>query len=162
MNTPVTAPRFKILDLARAIDQSHAMDALRCQFSEPNWEILSAYLKPMLASDAEVLFTKGSTDRTLFLVETGALSVHYEDEKGRVRMAIVASGSVVGEGSFFAHQPRNATVQASGNSKLWCLTPLRFSELSNRHSPIALELGLALASVMARRLYNRLKRVAVT
>jgi CRP-like cAMP-binding protein len=88
--------------------------------------------------------------------------VHYQDDKSRIRMALVGAGSMVGEGAFFSNQPRNATVQASGDCQLWCLTPMRFLELSNRHSPIALELTLGMAAVMAKRLYIRPKRVAVT
>ena len=61
-----------------------------------------------------------------------------------------------------SHQARSATVQASTSCKLWCLTPMRFLELANRHSAVALELTLAMGGVMAKRLYNRSKRVAVT
>ena len=39
---------------------------------------------------------------------------------------------------------------------------MRFLEMANRHSPIALELTVAMGSVMANRLYNRPRRVAVT
>jgi CRP/FNR family transcriptional regulator, cyclic AMP receptor protein len=79
-----------------------------------------------------------------------------------VRLAIVGPGSAVGEGAFFTRLPRNATVQAASNSKLWCLTPIRFAELSNRHPNVALELAMALGSLVSRRLVNRPKRVAVT
>lgn len=68
----------------------------------------------------------------------------------------------LGEGAFFSHHPRSATVQASGPCKLWCLTPVCFIELGNRHSLVALELVMAIGAVMARRLYSRSKRVAVT
>ena len=105
---------------------------------------------------------QGALDRTLYFVESGTLSVHYEDEKARVRMALVGAGTVLGEGAFFSHMPRSATVHASTPCKLWCLTPMRFLELATRHSPIALELTMAMGSVMAKRLYNRPKRVAVT
>src|SRR5665647_1275112 len=99
-------------------------------------------------------------DRTVYLVESGGLSVHYEDDKGRVRMAIVGPGSAVGEGAFFTRLPRNATVQAAGPSKIWCLTPIRFTELSNRQPNLALEIAMALGSLVSRRLVNKPKRVA--
>jgi CRP/FNR family transcriptional regulator, cyclic AMP receptor protein len=163
MNAPLAANlRFDIHGLAQAIAHCHASDALRCQFSVPQWEILATYMQPFALSAGQVLIQQGAADRTLYFIESGTLSVHYEDEKARVRMALVGPGSVLGEGAFFSHQPRNATVQASGDCKLWCLTPMRFLELSNRHSPIALELTLAMGAVMARRLYIRPKRVAVT
>jgi CRP-like cAMP-binding protein len=75
---------------------------------------------------------------------------------------MVAGGSVLGEGAFFSRLPRSATVQASSPCTVWSLTAMRFRELSNRNSPIALELTMAVGSVLAKRLYNRPKRVAVT
>lgn len=163
MNAPLPGNlRFDIRGLAQAISHCHASDALRCQFSVPNWDILAAYMQPFTLVSGQVLIEQGATDRSLYFIESGTLSVHYQDEKSRVRMALVGSGSVLGEGAFFSHQPRNATVQAAGECKLWCLTPMRFLELSNRHSPIALELTLAMGAVMAKRLFIRPKRVAVT
>lgn len=163
MNAPLPGNlRFNIHGLAQAIAHCHASDALRFQFSAPHWEILASYMQPFALGSGQVLIEQGATDRTLYFIESGTLSVHFEDDKSRIRMALVGPGSVVGEGAFFSHQPRNATVQASGDCKLWCLTPMRFTELANRHSPVALELTLAMAAVMARRLYIRPKRVAVT
>lgn len=163
MNAPLPSTvNLSIQGLAQAIAQSNASDALRCQLSPPNWDLLASYLQPFALTHGQVLMEQGAVDRTVYFIESGTLSVHYEDEKSRVRMAMVAAGTVLGEGAFFSHQPRSATVQASTACKLWFMTPLRFIELSNRHSPVALELTLAMGSVMAKRLYNRSKRVAVT
>ena len=163
MNAPLVGNlRFDIHGLAQSIAHCQVSDAMRCQFSVPYWEILVSYLQPFALTSGNVLVEQGANDRTLYFIEKGTLNVHYKDEKSRVRMALVGAGSVLGEGAFFSHQPRNATVQASGDCKLWCLTPLRFKELANRHSPIALELTMAMAGVMARRLYIRPERVAVT
>ncbi len=119
-------------------------------------------MQPFTLTSGQILIEQKSHDRTLYFVETGNLSVHYQDEKGRVRMAMVGAGSVVGEGSFFSHQPRAASVSAAAICKLWSLTPIRFGELANRHAIVALELTLALGSVMARRLSLRPRRIAVT
>lgn len=163
MNAPLPSNiRFDIQGLAQAILHCHASDALRCQFNQPHWDILAGYLQPFSLNSGQVLMEQGAIDRTLYFIESGTLSVHYEDEKARVRMALVGSGTVLGEGAFFSHLPRTATVNASTPCKLWFLTPVRFLELANRHSPIALELTVAMGSVMAKRLYNRAKRVAVT
>lgn len=163
MNAPLpTTLGFDIQGLAMAITHASASDTLRCQFNQPHWDILAHYMQPFALNRGQVLMEQGALDRTLYFVESGTLSVHYEDEKGRVRMALVGAGTVLGEGAFFSHLPRMATVHASTPCKLWCLTPVRFLELANRHSPIALELSVAMGSVMAKRLYNRPRRVAVT
>lgn len=163
MNAPIVGNiRFDIQGLAQAFAHCQASDAMRCQFSVSHWETLASYMHPFDLRSGQVLIEQGAADRTLYFVESGTLSVHLQDEKAQIHMALVGPGSVVGEGAFFSHQPRNATVQASGDCKLWCLTPMRFLELANRHSPVALELTLAMAAVLARRLYIRPKRVAVT
>jgi len=126
------------------------------------WETLSAYLQPYALPAGHVLFSQGASDRTLYLVESGSLSVHYQDEKERLRLAIVGPGSVVGEGGFFSMRPRSATVQGGVPTKLWSLTALRFTELSNRQPAIALGLAMAAGAVLAKRLGNRRRRVAAT
>jgi CRP/FNR family transcriptional regulator, cyclic AMP receptor protein len=108
------------------------------------------------------LIERRAQDRTVYLVESGSLSAHYQDDKGRVRMAMVGPGSAVGEGAFFTRLPRSATVQAASPSKIWCLTPIRFTELGNRQPGMALEIALALGSLVARRIANRPQRIAVT
>ena len=124
--------------------------------------MLGTYLQPFALKPGQVLIEQNAQDRTVYLIETGNLSVHYEDDKGRVRLAVVGPGSAVGEGAFFTRLPRNATVQASTPSKIWCLTPIRFTELSNRQPGLALEIAMALGSLVSRRLANRPRRVAVT
>lgn len=105
---------------------------------------------------------QGGHDRNLYFIERGALSVHHEDDSANTKMALVAEGTVLGEGTFFNHQPRKATVHASCDCKLWSLTPHRFRDLANQHGAIALELTLALGSVMARRQAIDPKKAAIT
>jgi CRP/FNR family cyclic AMP-dependent transcriptional regulator len=110
----------------------------------------------------QVLITQGAEDRTLYFVESGMLTVHFEDATGKIRLAAVGAGSVVGEGGFFSYMARSATVQAGSACKLWALTPMRFSELSNRHPNVALALAMALGAIMAKRVVSNRRRIAVT
>ena len=163
MNAPLpTSLRFDIRGLATAIAHSHASDALRCQFTAVQWDVLAAFMQPFALQPGQSLIEQGAADQTLYFIESGTLSVHCQDAKGRIRLAMVAAGSVIGEGAFFSRLPRSATVQATNACQVWCLTAMRFKELASRHSPVALELSLAIGGVMAKRLYNRPKRVAVT
>ncbi len=58
---------------------------------------------------------------------------------------------------------RTVYVLESGTEcKVWALSPMRFSELTNRHPAIALEVTLGLGAVLSRRMTNKPKRVAVT
>lgn len=158
--TPI-ASKIDLTGLLSAIAQADADDSMSNPLTPAQWDTVSAYLQPYAVPAGHVLFSQGATDRTLYLVESGSLSVHYQDEKERLRLAIVGPGSVVGEGAFFSMRPRSATVQASAPTKLWTLTALRFTELTNRQPAIALGLAMAAGAVLAKRLGNR-RRVAAT
>ena len=159
--TPI-ASKIDLTGLLSAIAQADADDSMSNPLTPAQWDTVSAYLQPYAVPAGHVLFSQGATDRTLYLVESGSLSVHYQDEKERLRLAIVGPGSVVGEGAFFSMRPRSATVQASAPTRLWTLTALRFTELTNRQPAIALGLAMAAGAVLATRLGNRRRRVAAT
>ena len=159
--TPI-ASKIDLTGLLSAIAQADADDSMSNPLTPAQWDTVSAYLQPYAVPAGHVLFSQGATDRTLYLVESGSLSVHYQDEKERLRLAIVGPGSVVGEGAFFSMRFRSATVQASAPTKLWTLTALRFTELTNRQPAIALGLAMAAGAVLAKRLGNRRRRVAAT
>lgn len=158
---PAGAARFDVRELVAAT-QRDSLDVFRPMLNASQWEVFGTYLQPLAIQTGHVLIRQGDSDRTVYLVEAGTLTVHFEDEVKRIRLASVDAGSAVGEGAFFSRQPRNATVQAATPCKLWTLTPLRFGELSNRQPQIALEVAMALGALVSRRLANRPKRVAVT
>jgi CRP-like cAMP-binding protein len=128
----------------------------------PQWAVLSGYMQSSMLAPGQILITQGAEDRTVYFVESGMLTVHFEDAAGKIRLAAVGAGSVVGEGGFFSHMARSATVQAGSACKLWALTPMRFSELSNRHPSVALALAMALGAIMAKRVVSNRRRIAVT
>ena len=98
--------------LIQAMTSSVASDNAQNLLTASQWELLAPYLVPVNLSSSEILFAEGTLDRNLYMVEAGSLSVHYQDSKERIRLALVGPGSLVGEGAFFAHRPRRATVQA--------------------------------------------------
>ena len=153
---------FDVQSLAQAIHNSQASDALRCQLSLPHWTTLASFMHPFPLGKGQVLIEQGARDSTVYFIESGALSAQSEDDNSRIQSAMVGAGTVLGEGSFFSSQPRRATVYASSPCKMWCLTPPRFRDLARHHSSIALELTLAMGSVMAKRLAIPPKRAAVT
>jgi CRP/FNR family transcriptional regulator, cyclic AMP receptor protein len=151
-----------IQDLCRAIAQNTGYDAFTPALNAQQWETLAGYLQMMDLPAGHVLVEQGAHDRTVFMIESGTLSVHLIGDKGQMRLAILNPGAVVGEGAFFSRAPRSANVVATGAARVWRLNPVRFSELSNRQPGLALELVLAFGSVIARRMVHKPKRVAVT
>ena len=162
MNAPAAAGGFHIRQLVQVTGANETAEAFRPALNAAQWEILGSYLQPLAVPSGRVVIQQGDADRTVYLVEEGVLTVHYEDSAHRIRLASVEAGSAVGEGAFFSRQPRNATVQAAAACRLWTLSPLRFGELSNRQPQVALEVAMALGALVSRRLANRPKRVAVT
>ena len=157
-----SAHQTDLSGLIQAFVHAVGEDSMIDPFTPAQWSTVAPYLQQCSLAAGQVLFTRGASERTLYLIESGSLSVHYEDEKSRLRLALVAAGSVVGEGAFFSHRPRSATAQAAAPSTLWALTALRFTELSNRQPAIALGLAMAAGAVMSKRLGNRRRRVAST
>lgn len=156
----VKTPTVKALVLA--IEKNTVEDALGKAVSSPQWEAIAPYLQPFSLPPNQILLSEGALDRTVYFLESGGLSVHFEDHKGRVHLAIVNPGSAVGEAGFFSNMPRNATVQSVGECKLWKLTYGKFLELSQNQPRVALALSMGLAAIITKRMTDRRKRVSVT
>ena len=152
----------KLQSLVDAIAVNKAKDGLPLNLVSAQWELLANYLLPVTLAQGDVLFRQGVSDRTLYFVASGSLSVHFEDADKRIRLAIVGAGSVVGEGSFFTGLPRSATVQAGSACVLWGLLPMRFTELTHRKPELALSISMAAGAVVAKRLLHSRNRAAVT
>lgn len=161
-NTTTLSYPADLTGLIQAIGRDNAEDGMTNPLTRDQWGLLASYLRPLDLPAGQVLFAQGTTDRSLYLIESGSLSVHLEDEHQRKRLAIVGAGSVVGEGAFFSHRPRSATVQACAPCKLWVLMAMRFAELANRQPVVALQLVMSIGAVQARRLSSHSRRVAST
>jgi CRP-like cAMP-binding protein len=90
-----------IQDLCRAIAQNTSYDAFAPALNAQQWETVAGYLQPFDLAAGQVLIDQGAQDRTVFMIESGALSVHLIGDSGQMQLAILNPGSVVGEGSFF-------------------------------------------------------------
>ncbi len=151
-----------IENLCRSIAQNTSYDAFAPALTAQQWELLASYLQPTDLAAGQLLINQGAIDRTVFFIESGALSVHVVGRSGEMQLAILNPGSIVGEGAFFSRLPRLANVAATGACRVWRLTPTRFAEMANRQADLALELAMALGAVIAKRMVNKPKRVAVT
>jgi CRP-like cAMP-binding protein len=61
----------------------------------PQWAVLSGYMQSSMLAPGQILITQGAEDRTVYFVESGMLTVHFEDAAGKIRLAAVGAGSVV-------------------------------------------------------------------
>jgi hypothetical protein len=76
--------KLDLSGLINAITQATAEDSLSNPLNTADWNLLSAYIQPMTLAAGQTLFMQGASERTLYFVESGSLSVHYEDEKERL------------------------------------------------------------------------------
>lgn len=160
--TTLAKPAFNAKDLVSAITLNKGVDKLSCKLTPAQWDSLTQFMQPFALAQGEILFKQGSTTRDLYFLESGTLLVHKEAvDGGRPYIAMLSAGAVIGEGSFFSHSARTATVETSSRVVLWRLTPLRFMEMTNRMPAVALQFTMGLAGVMAVRLLNEPKRVAI-
>ena len=160
--TPAPINRADINTLLNAIDGDPSEVRLGQALTSVQWDTLAAYMQPMDIAAGRILIAQGAEDRTLYFVESGMLTVHFEDSTGKIRLAAVGAGSVIGEGGFLSRMARSATVQAGSACRLWTLSPMRFSELANRQPTVALALAMALGAIMARRMVSNRRKIAIT
>lgn len=160
--TPAPTTQADIKALLNAIASDPAEVRLGQALTSTQWEVLAAYMQPMGLAAGRILIAQGAEDRTLYFVESGMLTVHFEDATGKIRLVAVGAGAVIGEGGFFSRMARSATVQAGSACKLWTLSPMRFSELANRQPTVALALAMALGAIMARRMVSNRRKIAIT
>ena len=153
---------MSIQNLSRAIAENNSNDAFALTLNVQQWETLAGYLQPIATGVGDVLIEQGTHDRSVYFLESGAISVHRVSSKEQMKLAVLMPGSVVGEGSFFSREPHSANVVVTGAGRVWRLTAIRFAEMSNRQPNMALEIAMALGAVIAKRMAHRSKRVAVT
>ena len=110
-NAPLPTPlHFDVQGLIHAVAHNQSLDAFHPNLTTKQWELFGTYLQPFAVRQGQVVIEQNASDRTVYFVESGTLTVHYEDDKKRLRLTSVESGSAVGEGAFFTRLPRNATV----------------------------------------------------
>jgi CRP-like cAMP-binding protein len=154
--------QYNVSGLVAAISRN-TEDGTLARFLEPfRWTVLGRYVKPAKLHRGDLLIAQGDRDRKIFFLESGNLKVDMKTDAGLVHLAILGPGTVVGEGSFFSHASRNASVTVYSDSKVWELDSTHFTEISRDHPGIALALAMALGAVLSVRMSDLTKRVAVT
>ena len=162
MTSPASTPQSPdVTALAAAVARNTEAGGLRKFLELYRWKVLADYIRPVKHARGELVIGQGELDRKLYFVESGDLKVDLHTEKGIVHLAIVGPGSVVGEGSFFSHLPRSASVSAYSDCRVWTLAPADFERLSHNNANVALAVSMALGTILATRMLDMSKRVAV-
>lgn len=148
--------------LVAAIARNADADGLGRFLESFRWSLLSGFVQPAELARGHLLIAQGDRDNKLYFVESGDLKVDIRTPGGLVQLAILGPGSVVGEGGFFSHHARNASVSVFRDCKVWSMAPSDFEALSRQHPSAALSLAMALGAVLATRMLDISHRIAVT
>lgn len=151
-----------ITPLVEAFQAGADPEVHRPTFSNEQWGKLAAYLSPIALQESSLVYKRGATEKSLYFIESGRVTVHYENSQGKLRMCIVDPGNFLGEASFLGMQNRLATAQVGTSGKAWVLSPLKFNEMVNRSPELALAVTQQAAHVLAHRIANRNRRVAIS
>ena len=158
---PANPATHDVTALVAAVARNAETGGLRKFLAMYRWKVLADYIRPVSHTRGELVIGQGEMDRKVYFVESGDLKVDMHTDKGIVHLAIVGPGSVVGEASFYSHLPRIAAVSAYSDCKILTLAPEDFERLSHANANVALAVSMALGTILATRMQDMSKRVAV-
>ena len=148
-----------INELVQATQTLNAEDAFRARLSLEQWRTIAPYLTRHELRSGDLLIKQGDDDRTLYFLAQGNLQVFVTGGvPGSNRIAILRTGSVVGEPGIFGDSPRMADVEAMTPCVVYALRGPRLEELAQRSPALALELLRSAGAVMAARMRANLAK----
>ena len=144
---------MEIDELVHAIQTLNAEDAFRSRLTLDQWRTIAPYLTRHEIRAGDLLIKQGDADRSTYLLAQGSLQVFATGgPPGSSRIAILRTGSIVGEPGLFGDHPRMANVEAMTPCVVYALRGPRLEELAQRSPALALELLRAAGGVMAVRM----------
>jgi SulP family sulfate permease len=152
------------LELAGASDriQLERMDILR-DFTPQEIHDLKQKLTRKTFSKGEIIVKEGDTDRNLFLLAKGLVSVriHLAESDRYKRLITYSPGVTFGEMAFLDGNPRSADVWSDEDSETYVLSPAEFSVFQNESPQIAIKLVRNIALEISDRLRIRTNEVRI-
>ncbi len=152
------------LELAGASDriQLEKMDILR-DFTPQEIHDLKQKLTRKTFSKSEIIVKEGDTDRNLFLLAKGLVSVriHLPESDRYKRLISYSPGVAFGEMAFLDGSPRSVDVWSDEDSETYVLSPAEFSVLQKENAQIAIKLIRNIALEISDRLRIRTNEVRI-
>ncbi len=103
----------------------------------------------------EVLFEEGSTGRELFIIQQGRVGVYKDTADGKIELAIIENGGLIGEMALLDELPRSATVKALDDVRVLVINQLVFQSVF-KSTPAWLQ---SIIKIVVSRLRDANKRV---
>jgi CRP-like cAMP-binding protein len=152
------------LEIAGASEriQLEQVDILR-DFTPQEIQDLKQNLTRKTFSKGEIIVKEGDTDRNLFLLAKGLVSVriHLPESDRYKRLVTYSPGVTFGEMAFLDGRPRSADVWSDEDTETYVLSPVDFSVLQNESPQIAIKLVRNIALDISDRLRLRTNEVRI-
>jgi len=118
------------------------------ELTEDKAKLLAAKMGVRHLKDGEFLVKEGESDRTLFVLAAGKLTVTSLDGEGfEHTVYTMKEGECAGTRAFVEESPRKATLRALGNATIYTLIPEDFESLLDTYPRIAFQVMRALFRV---------------
>lgn len=150
----------EITALVRAVESLEGEDELfPVRLSAADWARLASVMERVELRPGDLLMRRGESGCRAYLVETGQLQVFVTGGVPRChRVAMLRSGTMVGEPGLFAPTPRMAHVEAATPCAVWALCGERLLSLAEVAPGVALEVLRAAGVLMTARRRANLER----
>jgi CRP-like cAMP-binding protein len=138
------------------------MDMLK-DFTPQEIHDLKQRLMRKTFSKGEIIVKEGDTDRNLFLLAKGLVSVriHLPESDRYKRLITYSAGVTFGEMAFLDASPRSADVWSDEDSETFVLSPAEFRVLQEESPQIAVKLIRNIALEISDRLRIRTNEVRI-
>ncbi|MBC7877358.1 MAG: SLC26A/SulP transporter family protein [Anaerolineales bacterium] len=119
-------------------------------------ELAKRFMKYLVREEMlewHTVFHQGDPPDSIFFVESGQLSAHFEIAQGKfIRLRSMGAGTVVGEVAVYLRQPRTASITATQPSVVYRLTVDTLKKIEQDDPEVAIRLHNWLATTLSQRL----------
>ena len=99
-----------------------------------------------------VIFKRGDESNGFYIISNGELEVFTHEKGEKVSIAIIKSGSVVGEIGFLDGQERTASATAVSDLVALRISPEDFTKIETTNTKLAIKLIIEIETILADRL----------
>lgn len=118
-----------------------------------HWAALQPLLQRHALADGQALMHQDEpSDATLYLLESGRLTVSLRGQHSGRRLVSLMGGNIVGEMGLYSSAQRSATVLADGDAVVWALTSPALGQLQHQAPDTAMQLHAFVMRTLADRL----------
>ena len=163
----LTAERFKTLDqalehvedtlLANHVrsETARTSDMIEEVFALAPPGTFDGYVEKVVADDGDTVIERGSNSEDIYILQSGQLAVSVTQENGKSAIvALIRSGSVIGEMAYYTGRERMADIIADGPVQLMRIDMRFLSAMDEDYPSVSAAFHKVIARHMARRLHR--------